>query len=210
MPVRFGEYEFDGAGHRLTRGGARVHLVPKAFELLALLLERRPAAVSKADIHDRLWPRTVVSESTLTTLAAQLRTALAGAAGEGFVRTVYGYGYAFEEPWGTGAAGPRPCLLWQRLALPLAPGENVVGRGSGSDVPIVSPGVSRRHALVSVSAEVTTIEDLGSRNGTFVGSRPVSGPVPLADGDTILLGWVRLVYRLVLPDASTDDGLPRP
>ena len=46
MQLRFGECLFDSGSRRLTRGGESVHLEPKAFELLELLLERRPAAAA--------------------------------------------------------------------------------------------------------------------------------------------------------------------
>ena len=98
MQLQFGECVFDSDSRRLTRGAEPVHLEPKAFELLELLLERRPAAVAKAGIHDRLWPRTFVSESSLTTLVAQLRKALGdGPKKPRWIRTVHGYGYAFRN-----------------------------------------------------------------------------------------------------------------
>ena len=96
MPLQFGEFTFDRAARQLLRGGKAVHLEPKAFELLDLLLERRPEAVSKPEIRDRLWPDTFVSESSLTTLVAQVREALGDDRGKAkHIRTVHGFGYAF-------------------------------------------------------------------------------------------------------------------
>ena len=76
MRVTFSEFELDLGAHQLLRRGEPVHLGPKAFDLLELLLRERPKAVSKAQIRDRIWPQTFVSESNLTTLIAELRTAL--------------------------------------------------------------------------------------------------------------------------------------
>jgi DNA-binding winged helix-turn-helix (wHTH) protein len=106
LRLRFSELVFDSDARRLIRGGEPVHLEPKAFELLELLLERRPAAVAKAAIRDRLWPRTFVSESSLTTLAAQLRKALGEDGAR--IRTVHGFGYAFDREVASLDASPSP------------------------------------------------------------------------------------------------------
>ena len=67
------------------------------------------------------------------------------------------------------------------------------------------PGVSRRHARIVVRSAEVAVEDLGSKNGTFVGDRRVNGPTPLADRDRVRLGHTVLVYRCArLP------GRPRP
>lgn len=220
MRLRFGELAFDSETRRLTREGRPVHLEPKAFELLELLLERRPAAVTKAAIHDRLWPRTHVSESTLTTLVAQLRRALGK--DDRLIRTVYGFGYAFDgeavppspapeagshkEP--TGAVERGPCLVWQDQVFPLTEGETVLGRDPGVKVLIDVPGVSRRHARIVVKGGDVAIEDLGSKNGTFVRDRRVEAPTSLADRDHVRLGHTVLVYCWPRQPGSTETELP--
>ena len=91
MRVLFGDFALDRAARQLFRGTEELHLEPRAFELLCLLLDRRPQAVSKVEIRDRLWPDTFVSESNLTGLVAQIRKALAdGRRGARFLRTVHG------------------------------------------------------------------------------------------------------------------------
>src|SRR5258706_9709759 len=106
MPVSFGDFILDQAPRQLLRGGKERHLEPKAFELLELLLVRRPAAVAKAEIHERLWPGTFVSESSLTGLVAQGRQALRdNPRRPRFLRTVHGFGYAFS---GVASAGSPP------------------------------------------------------------------------------------------------------
>jgi DNA-binding winged helix-turn-helix (wHTH) protein len=214
MRLRFSDFVFDSGSRRLTRRGEPVRLEPKAFELLELLLERRPAAVPKATIRDRLWPRTFVSESSLTTLVAQLRRALAG--GEGLVRTVHGFGYAFdgdaaslEAPPPT-APGPcaGPSLLWQDRVFVLVEGENVLGREPDARVVVDVPGVSRRHARIVVDGAWAAVEDLGSKNGTFVGERRITGCTVLADRDQLRLGRTVLVYRCQATPASTETEGP--
>ena len=65
VSLRFGAFAFYGDRRQLLRDGAEVHLTPKAFDLLNLLIERAPAVVSKTEIHKHLWPGTFVADSTL-------------------------------------------------------------------------------------------------------------------------------------------------
>ncbi len=216
MRLRFSEFVFDAGSRRLTRSGAPVHLEPKAFELLELLLEHRPEAVAKTAIRDRLWPRTFASESSLTTLAAQLRKALGKEAR--LVRTVRGFGYAFDGEAVNLDAPPvpptkpstalGPCLVWQDLVHPLAEGKNVLGRDPGAQVLVDVPGVSRRHVRIVVTGSEAVVEDLGSKNGTFVGDRRVDRPTRLADRDQLRLGRTILVYRCAGEPGSTETEMP--
>ena len=71
-------------------------LARKAFDFLEVLVSERPRALSKEQIRDRVWPRTVVSESTVNGLLGELRAALGDDAREPrYIRTVHGFGYAF-------------------------------------------------------------------------------------------------------------------
>jgi Tol biopolymer transport system component/DNA-binding winged helix-turn-helix (wHTH) protein len=98
MRVEFGEFTLDRGARQLLRRGKPLHLEPKAFDLLGLLLERRPEAVAKPEIRDRLWPDTFVSESNLTGLVAQVREALGDdPRTPRYIRTVHGFGYAFAR-----------------------------------------------------------------------------------------------------------------
>src|SRR6058998_4110806 len=94
--ISFGEFTLDTESREFFRDGQPVHISPKAFLLLEALLERRPAAVPKSALKDRLWPSSHVSEASLASLVAELRSALADDAREPrFIRTVHTYGYAF-------------------------------------------------------------------------------------------------------------------
>ncbi|MBK6407605.1 MAG: FHA domain-containing protein [Holophagales bacterium] len=83
----------------------------------------------------------------------------------------------------------------------------MIGRERVADIWIGHPSVSREHARVTVSGEVASIEDLGSKNGTFRGLEPVSSPVVLSDGDEVRLGKVVLVYRKGATETSTEAAL---
>lgn len=209
MRLRFGELTFDGGRRLLIRGPDALRLSPKAFQLLELLLARRPDAVSKAEIQEVLWPRTFVSETNLPALVNEVRNALGDHAREPeFVRTVHGYGYAFEAPVREvrrdEPSGYRHVLLWGSHEIDLCEGESVIGRERVADVWIGHPSVSREHARITVSGESARIEDLGSRNGTWRGLEPVASPVLLADGDEIRLGTVVVTYRKGATELSTE------
>jgi len=177
--VHFGEFELDRATRQLLRGGQERHLETKAFQLLDLLLARRPGVVSKSEILDQLWPGTFVTESSLTGLVAQIRKALDDDRQQSrFVRTVHGVGYAFSGEAVEDAAaraGRRrrsaPRLIWEQEVFALRIGESVLGRDEDVAVRIDAPGVSRHHARIVVTEDQAAIEDLGSKNGTYLRGR---------------------------------------
>jgi len=202
MRVCFGDFVLDRATRQLSRNGEVRPLEPKAYALLDLLIRRRPAAVSKQEIRDALWPATFVSESHLSSLAARVRRALdTGAAGPGFLRTVHGFGYAFEAEAAEVDDKRRPeragaQIEWDRGVLQLVEGENVLGRGEEVAVRIDVDGVSRRHARIVARGGRFTLEDLGSKNGTYLRERRLDGPAALEDGDAFRLGRTELVFSV--------------
>jgi len=210
MRLGIGDCVFDRERRELSRAGRPVPLSPKAFLLLDLLLARRPRACSKAELHDVLWPDTFVVETNLANLVAELRAAL-GEKGnrDGSVRTIHGFGYAFSGE----AAPPDPgdrrgemsgvALNTDRRTFALANGENVLGRDPAAEVFLDDTAVSRRHARITVNGSRATLEDLGSKNGTFLGGKPVKAPALLHDVDAILLGSVLLTVRLADHGRST-------
>jgi DNA-binding winged helix-turn-helix (wHTH) protein len=203
MSVSFGDCVLDLERRQLIRADRDVHLTPKALDLLALLVAERPRAVAKAEIHDRLWPGTFVSESNLTTLVTELRAALGDRArSPRYVKTVQRFGYAFSGA-AAEVSGRLPAvrrrgrhftLEWASEEVALRDGENVIGREDDAAVWIRSASVSRRHARIVVSGGQATLEDLGSKNGTFVRGRRVTSPVVLADREEIRVGSVPLRF----------------
>ena len=59
-----------------------------------------------------------------------------------------------------------------------------------------SSTVSRRHARIKIDAKGAVIEDLKSKNGTYVNDRRVSGPTPVTDGDQVRIGSLLFTFRL--------------
>lgn len=210
MRLRLGELTFDGESRQLLRGADEVHLSPKAFELLKVLIDRRPRALSKQELHDHLWPDTFVSEVNLASLIAEIRSALGDTAHEPtFIRTARRFGYAFcgnAEATDAGAVDAPASFCWlikDGRRVPLKSGENVIGRDLDDGIRIDSPTVSRRHARISIGTNEAILEDLESKNGTFVGERPVSGKVSLNDGDEIRTGAVVIRFRMTSRKGST-------
>jgi DNA-binding winged helix-turn-helix (wHTH) protein len=209
MLYRFGAVEIDTEARQVRRAHSPRHLTRKAFELLGLLLHRRPAVVSKEDIHTHLWPDTFVSESSVQALISELRRALDEDGERSAIRTAHGVGYAWvaEVVEASGAtrttSAPRAWLVAKAWRLPLHPGVNIVGRGSDDVVTLDSPSISRRHARIVVAEEIT-LEDLGSKNGTWLRDERVDGLIRLRDGDVIRFGSIILTLRLARGAESTD------
>ena len=215
MPLRFGDCVFDPLTREVRRGSERVLVSPKAFRLLELLLARRPQAVTRAEIHDTLWPKTHVSISSLARVAADLRSALGDDARHPrYVRTIHGFGYAFsgeaadegEPP--PGPSDARACrLVWGAREIPLAEGPHVLGRAPDAAVWIDSTKASRHHARIVVSGGRATLEDLGSKNGTYLRGKRLLAPAELAEGDLICVGPVVLKFRSARALDSTESDI---
>jgi DNA-binding winged helix-turn-helix (wHTH) protein len=208
--VRFAEFVFDSATRELRGREGACPLSPKAFECLRALIEQKPAAVSRAELHDRLWPKAFVADTSLRRVIAEVRAALGDdEAHPRFVRTARGFGYAFCAAAEEDGAGPAPfsaaCRLeWGKREIPLSEGANILGRTDDAVAWIDSPRVSRRHARIIVSGGRATIEDLGSKNGTVVSGRRIDGPTPLEGGDQIELGPVMMTFRVFRHAGSTE------
>lgn len=208
MKVRFGEFTLDSATRQLLhRGRGEIRLSPKAFDLLAALVEQRPAVLDKADLHRRIWPDTYVVDANLNVLIAEIRRGLEDSRRDAaFIRTVHAIGYAFcaeavevtDRPARRTALPVRCWLVWNERVIVLDEGDNTVGRDPQCTVWLDASGVSRRHARISTVAgeEAVLLQDLGSKNGTLVQNSRISGPVRLTDGAVVQIGPVTLTVRI--------------
>ena len=209
---QFGDFALQIPARQLLEHGRAIHLSPRAFDLLHILIAHRPGVVSKDELNQRLWPDTFVSDINLPTVVAELRRALGEDAGSPrFIRTVHRRGYAFagtatedstRSETSIDALGSH-WVVWEAGQVRLAAGDNLLGRGRKVAVWLESPTISRRHAKIVVSGLRATVEDLGSRNGTFVRGEKVISPVPINDGDEIRVGSVVLRYRVNSGQATT-------
>jgi len=206
--VEFGSFALDVDARRLTCSGVDLHLTPKAFDLLVLLIDAAPRVIPKRDLHDRLWPDTFVSDATLVGLVKEIRRALGDQEVGAIVRTAHRVGYSFAAPV------HRPPLVSERRCWiviggrrsALDAGENLIGRDPAAAIRIDVPGVSRRHARIVVAGSHATIEDLGSKNGTEVDDSPVIGAVTLHDGSRIAVADVVFVFHESADGVSTETA----
>ena len=204
MRVRFGSFEFDTATRELRRDGARVHLSPKSFDLLQILVERRPGLVTKGELQDQLWPDAVVLEANLGNAVAEIRKALGDdPKSPSYVCTVSRRGYRFAadvEVLGGGETRrtplhPRWWLVWKDTILPLAEGENVVGRSPNCAIWLDGASVSREHAHIFIAGSRAIVEDRRSTNGTCVNGERIAVPQAVTDGDRLTFGSEEAVFR---------------
>lgn len=207
--VSFGEFVLDAGRRELLREGRPVPLSPKAFLLLHTLVESRPTALSKAELSERLWPDSFVVDTNLSNLVGEVRAALGDDARRPrFVRTLHQFGYAFsaEAVDHSGSAAQTTFvarLQWRGGRADLSEGEHVIGREEVLTVCLDGPTVSRRHARIRVTGQEAVLEDLGSKNGTYLNGRKLASPASLSDGDTIRIGSVPVKFRVLRPPAST-------
>jgi DNA-binding winged helix-turn-helix (wHTH) protein len=212
---RFDQFCFDSDQKALLRGGEPVRLTPRAFRLLELLILRRGKAVSKRDLLDYVWSGSIVEEANLKTLVLEIRNALEERGGRPeVIRTVYGYGYSFagevEEEADSAESQAVVSVRWSMQSVLLPLGAHLIGRRPDCGVAIDDPSVSRVHARLEITRDVLRIEDLRSKNGTFVEGRRVTGPTELLNRCEIVIGEVSVqLARLDSGDASTQTAVPR-
>lgn len=213
MRARFGPYVLDEDRRQVLLEGAAVHLTPKAYQLLAALMQASPRALSKDELQHRLWPATFVDEANLTVLVSELRAALNDDPRQPhYVRTLHGFGYAFASDIHPDPSDSRipeaPAshawwLFWSQGQIRLEGRDHIVGRDAAASVWIDSGSVSRRHARLVLEDQSGMLEDLGSKNGTWVNGTQVTAMTPIRDGDEIRFGSVSARLRRALAADST-------
>lgn len=195
--ISFGPFTFDVAGAELRKDGEKVAIRPKCFDLLAYLIEHRGRVVPKEELLAKIWADVVVNEATLNRTVTELRAVLGDDAEHPlYIETVSRRGYKFIAPVG-GPVKDAPAadfaLIYGEREFPLSAGEHILGRAADAAVPIFASATSRHHARLVVERHSITIEDLGSRNGTYVNGRRLTGRIELRTGDEIRIGGDSLV-----------------
>jgi len=210
MIARFATFTFDSDQRLLLdRDQQVIHVTPKAFELLAVLIEAAPRVVTKVELHERVWAGTFVTDTTLASVVKELRRVLGDRElSRPLIRTSHGIGYAFTGIALAPQHGRGAAQHWVFIAgdhrVQLRTGENLIGRDPESAVWLDVRGVSRRHARIIVSPSAVQIEDLGSKNGTVLRGAPLTAAAALRDKDTIRIGPIVLQYRISHAGISTD------
>lgn len=104
-----------------------------------------------------------------------------------------------DSPVLIGQTGP---LNGERFSIT---GEVLIGREATCTVMVADRQVSRFHARITVTENGSQLEDLGSKNGTYLNSDIISDPVMLQDGDVIQVALVQQFVYL-----SSDATMPMP
>ncbi len=211
--------------NRLELAGDHVHVEPKVMDLLVFLAGRPKEVISKDEIIETVWEGQFISDSALTRTVADLRRALGDdVRSPRFIATISKRGYRLvaavtSEPAASSGDDARPArvlavggafaLTWEDRTVALAEGEHFIGRAPEGLVSIASRKVSRRHARIVVTSRAAKLEDLGSKNGTYLNDRRIEGGVELAHGDAIQVGPAKLIFKAFVADGSTETEFSR-
>lgn len=87
---------------------------------------------------------------------------------------------------------------------------NTLGRDPENTIQVLDEKISRHHAVLRRSDGVWTLQDLGSRNGTFLGSHKLVGAMELVGGEEIHLGDTVLRFEMASPESADSSALMEP
>ena len=167
------------------------------------------------ELLERIWPGVFVSDASLARAASEIRDGIGDhSRSDGFLQTVHGFGYRFATvgvvELGLAPAaiapvdGPVCWLVGRDVEFRLLDGEQIVGREPGVAIHLDSPKVSRHHARLTVNGREVSIEDLGSKNGTYVRGTRIEERTRLNPGDDIQIGPIKLIFRVVEGQGATE------
>ena len=218
MRLTFADCVFDSGTREISRGGRVAPISPKAFRLLEVLVERRPNAVSKEQLHELLWPNTFVTDANLSNLVAELRAGLgddpksrasSGPCRASATRSVRRSHRGKRTRTAVGGRKLVYRLIWGNREIALGPGENLFGRDEDAIVWIDDALVSRRHARIVIDETGAVLEDLGSKNGTYLRGKRIEAPTKLANEDEVTIGPASMIFRVFKQTASTAIAVER-
>jgi DNA-binding winged helix-turn-helix (wHTH) protein len=217
---RFGTFELDLAAYVLKAQGDAVRLERIPMEVLALLVQRAGLLVERSEIAAAVWGPDVFleQEAAINTAVRKIRQVLGDdAAAPRFVQTVMGKGYRFiaaveslapaRESAASGGQDRSEAYVVKvgGQEFVLHSGETVLGRDPAAGIYVDHPSVSRHHASLSIEPGRVRLQDLGSRNGTFLNGRRIDGSAEISEDAIIGLGPVTLVICVVRAPASTQS-----
>jgi DNA-binding winged helix-turn-helix (wHTH) protein len=202
---RVGQWWVDATACELRDGDTVVRLRPKVMDLLAAFARNPGEVLSKHCLLDLVWSDVTVGDASLTVAVGELRDALGDHPEKSeYIETIPRRGYRLIAPVsypGISRSQAEPSRFWLTGAgveLILQQGENLIGRAPDAYVRIDSPKVSRNHARITIDGATAVVEDLGSKNGTFVGDTRVEGPTPLNHGDQLRLGQLAAILSIAV------------
>jgi DNA-binding winged helix-turn-helix (wHTH) protein len=213
---RLGDWIVDPSLNRVSRGNETVQIPPRVMQVLLCLAEAGGKVVTKQELIDTVWQERYVSEAALTQSIAVLRKILGDESDlPRYVENIPRRGYrlvAIPEPLSECPRPDRPKSSLCRLCYGerdfiLSVGDNTIGRAVDAEVRIDASKVSRRHSIVKVEGATAIIEDLASKNGTYVNGRRITSPQLLQDGDEITTGPAVLLFRVENLERPTETDV---
>ena len=211
-PFHLGSWMVEPTLDRISQDGREVRLRPRAMDVLTVLALAAGRLVSKQSLIDEVWRTEFVSDHALTQVIAELRAALGDdAASPSFIENIPRRGYrlvASVTPVAESAASNNGISMPFKLETkngtrPLTQGQNIIGRTDEADISLDKTEVSRCHAMITVQGTTAVIEDLGSKNGTYVNGRRLDGPATLNNGDEIWIGRSAARMRFLIEGEPT-------
>jgi DNA-binding winged helix-turn-helix (wHTH) protein len=209
---RFGAWLVEPSLDRISRGGLEVRLRPRAMDVLVHLAVAAGKLASKQQLIDAVWQTEFVSDHALTQVIAELRAALGDDARHPtYIENIPRRGYrvvAAVTPVAASVTPVRDAALPFKLQSAdgdhsLVQGPNVIGRTGDADICIDRTEVSRCHARILVQGTTATLEDLGSKNGTYLNGERLERPALLGNGDEIWIGRSVARFRFLIEGEAT-------
>ena len=211
-PFQLGDWLVEPTLDRISRDGQFVRLRPRAMDVLICLALASGKLASKQNIIDAVWRTEFVSEHALTQVVAELRSALGDdARNPAYIENIPRRGYrvvAAVTPVAASVTPVRDAALPFKLQSAdgdhsLVQGPNVIGRTGDADICIDRTEVSRCHARIVVQGTTATLEDLGSKNGTYLNGERLERPALLGNGDEIWIGRSVARFRFLIEGEAT-------
>lgn len=198
-PFRLGEWLVEPRLNRLTRDGESIQIELKMMDVLVCLARCAGEVVTRRQLVDSVWDEGFVADNTISHAVAQLRKAFGDShRNPMFIETIHRRGYRLIAPvhfdetssFMNSATHFSYLAVARGIEVPLFDGANLIGRGPDTAIMIPSMKVSRHHAKITVEHDAASLEDLGSKNGTYLNGTKIQEPVQLDGGDLIGVGCV--------------------
>jgi DNA-binding winged helix-turn-helix (wHTH) protein len=198
-PFRLGEWLVEPRLNRLTRDGESIQIELKMMGVLLCLARNAAEVVTRRQLVESVWDEGFVADNTITHAVAELRKAFGDSHRNPlFIETIHRRGYRLIAPvhfyemssFRSSATDLSFLAIARGIEIPLFEGENLIGRGPDATITIPSMKVSRHHAKITVEHDAASLEDLGSKNGTYLNGTKIQETVQLDGGDLIGVGCV--------------------
>jgi DNA-binding winged helix-turn-helix (wHTH) protein len=205
-PFRLGEWVVDPRANRVSQGTTTVQLEQRVMSVLLCLAENAGEVVTRQRLVDSVWDEGFVADNTVTHAIAELRKAFRDCARDPlFIETIHRRGYRLIAPVildapqadGYNLEPVRFLAIFRETEYPLWQGEYLIGRDPECAITIPSMKVSRHHARITVEGPRTLLDDLESKNGTFLNGIRIECSTAINGGDLIGIGRITETIRFV-------------